>query len=140
MHHLPVQLALELKEAGLLWQPVLHDFFALPDVDVDHPFVLTNMMANLEVLKGFPAITFNGAAEWAMDYVFTVDVVWLPTETQLRQLVASRVREVVLRQSADSYHCSILLSEQPLGFSADNASTAYARALLHCLRRERDEL
>ncbi|MCB0028074.1 MAG: hypothetical protein KDE28_09225, partial [Anaerolineales bacterium] len=81
-----LELATQLKEAGLEWQPALHDFFSVPFPDLEHRvFVLSDMTINQEVLRGWPALTFSGAMEWALDYVLTMEVVWLPTEAQLRQ-------------------------------------------------------
>ncbi|MCZ7671506.1 MAG: hypothetical protein M5U34_32405 [Chloroflexi bacterium] len=37
------------------------------------------------MLKGWPAITFHGTSEWALDHIFMEEVVWMPTEEQLRQ-------------------------------------------------------
>ena len=136
--HLSAELSAQLTEAGLEWKPTLHDFFMLPDTGLDdRVFVLVDMMANLEVLKGWPAITFNGTAEWALDYVFIRDALWMPTEAQLR----TRLQEAIgpdsaihLRIENGVYECEVTIGEAPLYFRADNASDAYGQALLAQLK------
>ena len=84
--------AIQLKNAGLIWIPSKHDFFALPDRDLDHLlFVISDMTINVELLSGYPVVTFNGASEWALDYVTIRDVVWLPREEQLRAALEDRL-------------------------------------------------
>ena len=78
-------LARELKQAGLVWSATINDFFAIPDRGMDDRiFVITDLMANLDIFRGWPVVTFHGSAEWALDYILTTEVVWLPTESQLR--------------------------------------------------------
>ena len=63
-------LAVELKQAGLVWRTSTHDFFAIPDHDMDERvFVLADMVAFTELVQGWPAVAFHGAAEWALDLV-----------------------------------------------------------------------
>ena len=103
-----MQLAQELKEAGLVWRMNIHDFFAIPDRNMDGSlFVLSDMMAYMDLIKGWPVVSFHGTSEWALDYILSNEVVWMPTESQLRQellrLLArrtkSRLSRSVLRRS-----------------------------------------
>lgn len=140
---LSLALARELKNAGLNWQPALNDFFAIPDSDLDdRVFVLSDMMASRALLQGWPAITFYGTAEWALDYIFMQDVVWVPTEEQLRQEII-----FALDRSEPETHLSLTLTSNgryqvaiPVNgrsqtFNGLTAGEAYGRALLHLLQQ-----
>jgi hypothetical protein len=44
-----LSLAVKLKESGLTWQPTLHDFFAIPQPELeDRLFVLSDMTIDIE--------------------------------------------------------------------------------------------
>ena len=134
-----LDLARQLKTAGLRWQSNIHDFFAIPDRGMDDKlFVLTDVMSQMETLKGWPAVTFHGTSEWALDYIFKVEVIWMPTETQLRQLIEERLQsedELILQLSRTNkgYRCEIMQDNLPYFFTASTASDAYGQALLHLL-------
>jgi hypothetical protein len=133
--------AAALQQAGLPWAPARLDFFIIPNSNLDgQVFVLTEMPANLALLQGRPVLTFDGAAEWALDYVAATEVVWLPTEAQLREQLASRLAaggpaSVLLSTTPEGWRCEIDLDGQVLAFAASDASEAYAAALLRVLRR-----
>lgn len=127
--------ALQLKTAGLEWQPAIHDFFAIPDVDMDDKvFVLADMMAEMTVLKGWPAITFNGVVEWALDYVLQMDVVWLPREDQLRTALESYSSLIELKIE-NGYSCTVEWDGGLQIFTAGTAADAYAAALIFFLEK-----
>ena len=136
--HISPTLAKQLKQAGLKWKPTLHDFFMVPDTALeDRVFVIADMMAQYEVLRGDPAITFNGAVEWALDYVLMYDAIWMLTEAQVRTRLQRKLgpnARFLLRLTDTGYMCEIILSEEPLIFSAPTAADAYGRALLALLR------
>ena len=130
----------KLREAGLDWQPQLHDFFGIPDRSMDdRVFTLSDMSIEIEILNGWPAITFNGSVEWALDYILQADAVWLPTETQLRellekQLVSGRSPSIQLQVTRDGYCCLVSPDgQEPFAFTAPAASEAYAAAVMHFL-------
>jgi hypothetical protein len=129
-----------LKAAGLEWHPALHDFFALPDHGLDERiFVIADLPANVSVLQGQQVFTFEGAAEWAMDYIVTTEAVWLPTESQLRQAIEARTPDapLLLAVSPEGYECSIVFRpEAAVSFRATSAEDAYAQALLFLLKRQ----
>jgi hypothetical protein len=133
-------LAQKLKEAGLVWHTSVHDFFAIPDRDMDNRvFVLSDMMVTMDLLRGWPAVVFHGTAEWAQDYLLTHEAVWLPTESQLREqleaeLAARNGRFHQLVRTADAYNCELSLADKPLNFTAKSAGEAYGQALLHTLQ------
>lgn len=134
---LSLELAQQLKNNGLTWQPRYHDFFMIPDTSLsDRAFVLTDMMASIEVLKGWPAITFNGAVEWALDYVLMQDAIWLPTEAQLRAEIEQRIAAgagLALVRDRDGYRVEVTTADEPLVFRAATATDAYGQALLAIL-------
>lgn len=137
---IPVALALELKQAGLLWRTTMHDFFAIPDRGLDdRVYVLADMMAYTDLVQGWPVVAFHGTAEWALDYIFTTEVIWLPTEEQLREALAGALERagdeaaLELRRVAGGYRCAIGIGGEQLTFDEATAGEAYGRALLHLL-------
>jgi hypothetical protein len=131
-----------LKQAGLAWKPAEFDFFSIPDRGLDERvFVISSMPAAIGQIQGQPMVTFEGAVEWALDYVATGEVVWLPTEEQLRGLLAARLAaepRFVLNLSVTpaGCRCAITFDGQALSFEASDTSEAYAAALLHVLHQE----
>ncbi len=139
-------LALQLKSAGLIWKASNNDFFAIPDRGMDKRlFVLSDMQAQLDLFRGWPVVTFHGTAEWALDYILTSEVVWMPREEQLRDAIMaylpdSSSRKITLDMldiSDGSYTCTIQMQEEKKRFSADSAGDAYASALLYILENRR---
>ncbi|GAB4498556.1 MAG: hypothetical protein OHK0052_12100 [Anaerolineales bacterium] len=138
-----LQTAQQLRQYGLLWHPALHDFFAIPERGIDHlVFVISDMVVGVELLGGYPVVTFNGSAEWALDYVTLTDVIWLPSEGQLRHLIETRLFSMPQAElrlqgtSAGGYTCILAEADDTRQFHAVSASEAYAQALLYLLKRE----
>jgi hypothetical protein len=135
--------ARKLYTAGLSWTPALHDLFGVPDRGMDdRVFVISDISVDIELLKGQSVVTFNGTAEWALDYELVAELVWLPTEAQLRQalerLLSSEPQpRLVLVCTPEGYLCEIPLRGQSLTFRASEASEAYGAALLHVLQASR---
>src|SRR3954462_9750552 len=97
-----VQLAQQLKEAGLDWKPALGDRFAIPDRDLDDEvFVLSHMTIEVYTMPEGRVIGFNGTTEWALDDVEIDQALWLPREDQLRDLLGGTFRS--LRRSASGF-------------------------------------
>lgn len=134
-----IKLAQQLKEAGLVWQATTHDFFAIPERGMDDQiFVVTDVMAYLEMLKGWPVVTFHGTAEWALDYILTAEVIWIPTEAQIRgcleeALLGETELTLSLTLQHPDYVCQIIYQGQPEQFRGKTASEAYGLALRHIL-------
>ncbi len=134
-----LELARKLKTAGLVWVPQNNDFFAIPERDLDdRVFVLTDMMSNLDVFRGWPVVAFHGAAEWALDYIFTSEVVWMPSEEQLRallvdELLGEAVPFMQFELTADGYRCTFRYRDTAVACDGTDASEAYGLALLHVL-------
>ena len=126
-----VQLAQQLKEAGLVWKPATGDRFAIPDRDLDEEvFVLSNMTIEVYQVPEGRVIGFNGTTEWALDDVEIEEALWLPREDQLRELLGGTFR--ALRQG-DLFEVDTILLGEERAFSAGSAEEAYAAALLHLL-------
>jgi hypothetical protein len=127
-----VQLAGELKEAGLSWKPAPGDRFAIPDRDLDTElFVLSNMTIQVYDLPEGRVIGFNGTTEWALDDVEIEEAIWLPREDQLRQLLGGTFRS--LRAVATGFEVDVELLGEARVFAAETAEEGYAAALLHLL-------
>jgi hypothetical protein len=128
-----------LKQAGLVWMPAAFDFFIVVDRGLDdHLFVISEMPAAIGSLQGQTVVSFQGAVEWALDFISVIDVVWVPTETQLREHLAARLltdpsARLTLRATPDHCWCDIHYRGQAQEFEAANGSEAYAAALLAVL-------
>ncbi len=135
-----LSLAKRLKKAGLVWQAGVNDFFAIPDRDLDNRiFVVADLLANLNILSGWPAVTFHGTAEWALDYILTTEVVWLPREEQLRQTIISSfpsnsTQSILLSCDGSNYQCRITVDGRSFEASSATAADAYGAVLLHLLQ------
>lgn len=140
---IPLALAVELKEAGLVWRTQNYDFFAIPERGLDdRVFILADMVAYTELVQGWPAVAFHGAAEWALDYIYAHEIVWLPTEEQLREELVARWPEreglaLTLETAGDGYRCRVASTGTVRVFEGPAAGEAYARALLFALRQYR---
>ena len=128
-----IALAQRLRDRGLQWTPKLHDFFFIPDSDLDeHVFVISDLTIDIETLDGHVTIMFNGAVEWSLDYIFKQEAAWLPTESQLREMIGDRL--VGLTRAQDGgYRCELDADGMSVVFSAEDAADAYGNALLHLL-------
>lgn len=131
--------ARKLKDAGLVWRPVLLDLFAVPDRAMDDKvFVISDMLVTIEALQGMQVVAFQGASEWALDSLIMSETVWLPREDQLRlaleaALLAAGRPEVRLTTGLGGARVDIVYQGQNLKFEALDSSEAYAGALLHLL-------
>ena len=139
---LSINLAQQLKGSGLEWQLQKNDFFHIPDRGFDDTvFVVTDMTVLVEELHGNLAITFHGIVEWALDHVWVTELVWLPSESQLREelekhLVGEAEPSLVLISTADGYRCEIRFKGEFLAFEAFGVSDVYATALLYVLQNK----
>jgi hypothetical protein len=131
---LSVDLAIELRRAGLAWQPAERDCFAIPGEQFEgQVFSLNQLPTLIEFLRGHPAITFHGSSEWALDYLLTSEAVWLPSETQLREKLATLLgpdAPLALERASGGYRCraGAHIAEHA------TAEDAYGQALLAILR------
>jgi hypothetical protein len=129
---IPLDLAIRLRDAGLVWQPAAGDRFAVPDRDLDDEvFVLANMVIQVHNLPDATVIGFNGTTEWALDDVDREEAIWLPREDQLRELLGPAFHR--LEHTGDGFRLLARLAEQETEFSAPGAEAAYGMALLRLL-------
>jgi hypothetical protein len=127
-----LQVARQLREAGLTWKPGPGDRFAIPDRDLDDDvFVLSNMTIEVYPLPEGQVIGFNGTTEWAMDDVELEEALWLPREDQLRELLGGTLQ--ALRRAEAGWAVDITLLGEARTFTARTPEEAYAAALLHLL-------
>ena len=137
---LSIATARALREAGLTWKPAQFDFFAIPDRGLDERlFVINDMPASMADLLGEAIITFDGAVEWALDYVPSGEVLWLPTEAQLRERLAAHLAgepafSLTLTTTGIGSRCETRFRGQPLSAEAADAADAYGAVLLFILR------
>jgi hypothetical protein len=132
--------ARKLKAVGLTWVPQLHDFFIIPDRDLNHDiFVLSNVQATIDTLMGRQVVSFQGASEWALDSLVKDEAVWMPREDQLRELLESALLaggQLELHVTVGLDGCRVIFpyQGQNMVFHAKDASEAYAEGLFFILQ------
>jgi hypothetical protein len=125
-------LARRLRAAGLAWNPLSGDRFVVPDRDMDDEvFVVSNMVVEVHDAPTGQIIGFNGTTEWALDSVEQHQVVWMPGEAQLRELLAGRFRR--LEAVTGGFAVEFELGGRQLRQVDSDAESAYARAVLDVL-------
>ena len=105
----------------------------------DKVFVIGDMLSYVEIRDNLPVVTFHGVVEWALDYLVTSEVIWLPSEEQLRmslihRLEGERAGILQLFSTNTGFRCEIQYKSEALAFENSEASEAYGAALLHVLR------
>lgn len=128
--------ARQLRRAGLTWEPHEGDRFVVPDRGMDEDVFLVSEMV-VEVHDEGPAggfVAFNGTTEWALDAILQREVVWIPREDQLRQLLGETF--VRLERTAEGHRCVTTVTGIEGAPVVEDASEAYAAALLAQLQHE----
>jgi hypothetical protein len=129
---IPLDLAIRLRDAGLVWQPAAGDRFAVPGRDLDDEvFVLSNMVIQVHDLPDATVIGFNGTTEWALDDVDKEEAIWLPREDQLRELLGPAFRR--LEHTGEGFRLVARFEDRDTELSAPGAEAAYGIALLRLL-------
>ena len=124
----PLDLAVRLRDAGLVWKPAPGDLFAIPDRDMDDEFfVLSDMTIQVYELAEGPVLGFNGTVEWALDDLAQEEAVWLPREDQLRELLGTAFSG--LSREGVGYRVAV----GGRVFRAGSAARAYGEAVLDAL-------
>ena len=126
---LRLDLARALLEDGLAWSPTRGDRFVVPDRDMDDEvFVVSDFTVEVHEAPSGLVLGFNGTTEWALDSLRSTQVLWLPREDQLRELLGPRF----LRLEATSSGWSVVVAEglEERAFSDGDVESAYAQALL----------
>ncbi len=125
------QLAHLLRTAGQGWEPTPGDRFSIPGRDLDQVFVIADMTIEVQQLPTGRLIRFNGTTEWALDSIDADEVVWLPWEHQLRELLGAQfVSLESLPPPAEGYAVTLTDSSRHVETSAE---LAYLRAVLSTL-------
>ncbi|MGS0561078.1 pilus assembly protein CpaE [Microbacterium aurugineum] len=133
------ELAVALREAGLVWHPAEGDRFQLdlPDeVELDAEadvFTVSEMTIEARQTPSGTDLAFNGTTEWALDAVTLADAVWLPREDQLRELLRGTFRTLV--RLDDAFRVDIEIADAALSFEHPDPAEAYGRALLALISR-----
>ena len=125
-----VELARQLVEAGVLWEPAPGDRFTIdqPNV-VGEVFWISHLTIDVHTFHGQPLLGFNGTTEWALDSVTLDTALWLPREDQLRELLGDRL--MALRREDDAWVVDVV--DPDVGhatFRDPDVERAYALALL----------
>jgi hypothetical protein len=127
-----LELAQQLRAKGLEWRPVPGDRFVLPNRGMDDQvFVISDMTIQVQDLPTGRVIGFNGTTEWALDSVQQADVVWLPRESQLRELLGDSF--LGLHAVPSGYAVVIERDGQHERRVDGDCEQAYARSLLSLL-------
>ena len=132
--------ARRLAVAVMPWHPAAGDRFAITTAGNEHDvYVLSDMTAEVHRFADGSVIGFNGTMEWALDSVGLDDVLWLPREDQLRDVLGERFLR--LERAGAGWVVTVTLVTDGLTGNehreADiDAERAYARALLVVLTVE----
>ena len=130
-----LDLARRLRAVGLEWTPGSGDRFVVPDRGMDEDvFVLSDMTVEVHEVPTGRVIGFNGTVEWALDSLEEHEVLWMPREDQLRDLLGRRF----LRLEGVPGGFAVEIDTQDLDGVEQrhvdiDAERAYARAVLAVL-------
>ncbi len=127
-----LDLARRLRDGGLRWDPARGDRFVVPDKGMDEDvFVISDMVVEVQSTPTGDILGFNGITEWALDSVQRDEVVWMPREQQLRDLLGARFLRL---EAHEPGYVVVFESDGGERREADgDAESAYARALLAVL-------
>jgi hypothetical protein len=120
----------------LSWTPQNADQFFIPRPEIeDSVFSVSDMVVELVVRDGESRFHFNGTVEWALDSVELTEVVWLPREEQLRELLGEYF--LSLDFGGEGFVVTVSGPGKASHTPAEAAAAdAYARALLYVLGEE----
>ena len=117
----------------LSWTPRNDDQFFIPRPEIaDTVFTLSDMVVEMVTHFGETRFHFNGTVEWALDSVESDVAVWLPRESQLRDLLGPWF----LSLDATPEGFVVTVSGPGHAHHTDpetDAADAYGRALLYVL-------
>jgi hypothetical protein len=128
-----VDLARRLSSAGVMWQPEPGDRFTIDEPDLlGDLFWVSDLTIELHHYQDQSVLGFNGTTEWALDSIAQDEVVWLPHEAQLRELLGPAFRR--LEPAGDGWAVEAVAADGRAIREIDlDAERAYARALLALL-------
>ncbi len=121
-----------LEERGRPWEARAGDRFRVPDRDLDDAvFVVAEMTIDVVQATGGAIIRFNGTTEWALDSIAAADVIWLPWEHQLRDLLGDAFATLErLPGPAGGYAVTLADGGRFVHVTAEDAYLAAALAML----------
>jgi hypothetical protein len=129
-----LDLARRLRVAGIAWTPAEGDRFVVPDRDMDADvFVISNMVVEVREVPAGRIMAFNGTTEWALDSIDAANVIWLPREHQLRELLGHHFAG--LAAVPGGFVVTIEVDGAVERHIDVDAECAYARAVLSVLAR-----
>ena len=124
-----LDLAKRLRAAGVPWTPTPGDRFIVPDRDMDRDvFVISDIVVEVHELPTGRMLGFNGTTEWALDSIEQQEVLWLPREDQLREMLAGRFLR--LESAVAGFVVVIDNGGYEQRHADGDAERAYARAVL----------
>ena len=100
----------------------------------DDFFVLSDMTVDVQHTPTGEVIGFTGTTEWALDSIEQRQSVWLPSETQLRELLGGTFRR--LARYDGRWRVEIEVAGRPFAAEHFDACEAYGLALLHLITGE----
>jgi hypothetical protein len=108
-----VEVARALSDAGVRWDPQPGDRFVITDREMDEDIFVVSTMV------------------WAIDSVQQTDTLWLPSESQLRELLGGTFRSLARENGA--YRVCAVVSGRETDVTADTPEDAYGRAILRLI-------
>jgi len=133
---IPIELARELRDAGLVWHPADGDRFFLPDREMDDSvFTISEMVVEVKTAPVGSIIAFNGTTEWALDAIEQAEAIWIPREHQLREALGDAMLSLV--RLDDGWRCTTRIGGHLVESTGESAELAYATALLRLLDARR---
>ncbi|MDN5571877.1 MAG: pilus assembly protein CpaE [Propionibacteriaceae bacterium] len=128
---LATQLDAARRARGLAWEPESGDRFVIPNREIEDIFVVAEMTIEVHELASGSVIRFNGTTEWALDSIPAAEVLWLPREAQLRDLVGDAFArlERLPGEFGEPLGFAVVLANGERHVDVD-PEDAYARALL----------
>ena len=129
------ELAAQLLEAGLAWQPTAGDQFRIQGESFEGDlFILSHMVIEPREFETGSVLHFNGTTEWALDTVAQDEALWLPREDQLRSRLGGTFRS--LERTAQGYRVSVQGEDgEVVDYDGESPAQAYGSALLELVRR-----
>jgi hypothetical protein len=122
-------LARALRDSGLVWHPHAGDAFLIDRIEVDaEVFILSDMTVEAHEFSTGTVLGFNGTTEWALDSVSIEDALWLPGETQLRELLRNAFSGLAV--TGAGFEVAAIIDGVERVFDAESAEDAYGRAVL----------
>ena len=101
----------------------------VPDRDMDDEvFVISDMVVEVHELPVGRLLGFNGTTEWALDSILQQEVLWLPREDQLRQLLGPAF--VALEATPGGFVVVVDRGDRQERHIDIDAECSYARAVL----------